>query len=73
MDSYDTGRFPPKWSEWNGRYRDTLPDSEEHLCVHHRNTTHDQRWIRAPPLYLTRRIGLFAERRTPRRTPRVGR
>ncbi len=22
-DSYDLGRFPPLWSEWNGRYRDT--------------------------------------------------
>ena len=22
-DSYDVGRFPPGWSEWNGRYRDT--------------------------------------------------
>ena len=25
-DSYDLGRFPPGWSEWNGRYRDTLRD-----------------------------------------------
>ena len=23
-DSYDLGRFPPLWSEWNGRYRDTM-------------------------------------------------
>ena len=22
-DSYDIGRFPPLWREWNGRYRDT--------------------------------------------------
>ena len=22
-DSYDLGRFPPLWSEWNGKYRDT--------------------------------------------------
>jgi isoamylase len=26
MDSYDVGRFPPLWSEWNGRYRDTVRD-----------------------------------------------
>lgn len=26
MDSYEVGRFPPQWSEWNGRYRDTLRD-----------------------------------------------
>jgi isoamylase len=25
-DSYDIGRFPPGWSEWNGRYRDTMRD-----------------------------------------------
>jgi isoamylase len=25
-DSYDVGRFPPQWSEWNGRYRDTVRD-----------------------------------------------
>ena len=25
-DSYDLGRFPPLWSEWNGRYRDTVRD-----------------------------------------------
>ena len=25
-DSYDVGRFPPGWSEWNGRYRDTMRD-----------------------------------------------
>ncbi len=25
-DSYDVGRFPPLWSEWNGRYRDTVRD-----------------------------------------------
>ena len=25
-DSYDLGRFPPPWSEWNGRYRDTVRD-----------------------------------------------
>ena len=25
-DSYDLGRFPPRWSEWNGRYRDTVRD-----------------------------------------------
>ena len=24
LDSYDLGRFPPQWSEWNGRYRDTV-------------------------------------------------
>ena len=23
MDSYDLGRFPPLWREWNGKYRDT--------------------------------------------------
>ena len=26
VDSYDLGRFPAKWSEWNGRYRDTIRD-----------------------------------------------
>ena len=25
-DSYDVGRFPAVWSEWNGRYRDTVRD-----------------------------------------------
>ena len=25
-DSYDIGRFPALWSEWNGRYRDTMRD-----------------------------------------------
>jgi isoamylase len=25
-DSYDLGRFPPLWSEWNGRYRDVSRD-----------------------------------------------
>jgi glycogen operon protein len=25
-DSYEVGRFPPLWSEWNGRYRDTVRD-----------------------------------------------
>ena len=25
-DSYDIGRFPPLWSEWNGRYRDIVRD-----------------------------------------------
>jgi isoamylase len=25
-DSYDIGRFPPLWREWNGRYRDTIRD-----------------------------------------------
>ena len=26
IDSYDIGRFPPLWSEWNGRFRDTMRD-----------------------------------------------
>ncbi len=26
IDSYDLGRFPPLWSEWNGNYRDTMRD-----------------------------------------------
>jgi isoamylase len=26
FDSYDVGRFPPQWSEWNGRFRDTVRD-----------------------------------------------
>ena len=26
MDSYELGRFPPLWSEWNGKYRDTMRD-----------------------------------------------
>jgi len=25
-DSYSVGRFPAPWSEWNGRYRDTIRD-----------------------------------------------
>jgi len=25
-DSYDLGRFPDLWSEWNGKYRDTVRD-----------------------------------------------
>jgi isoamylase len=25
-DSYEVGRFPALWSEWNGRYRDTVRD-----------------------------------------------
>jgi isoamylase len=25
-DSYDLGKFPALWSEWNGRYRDTVRD-----------------------------------------------
>jgi glycogen operon protein len=25
-DSYDLGRFPPLWREWNGKYRDTVRD-----------------------------------------------
>jgi isoamylase len=26
MDSYDLGRFPPAWREWNGKYRDVMRD-----------------------------------------------
>jgi isoamylase len=26
IDSYDLGRFPANWSEWNGRFRDTVRD-----------------------------------------------
>jgi len=26
LDSYDVGRFPALWSEWNGRYRDSIRD-----------------------------------------------
>jgi glycogen operon protein len=26
MDSYDLGRFPVLWREWNGRYRDSMRD-----------------------------------------------
>jgi isoamylase len=26
MDSYDLGRFPTLWREWNGKYRDTMRD-----------------------------------------------
>ncbi len=26
VDSYDLGRFPANWSEWNGRFRDTVRD-----------------------------------------------
>jgi isoamylase len=26
LDSYDLGRFPAQWREWNGRYRDSMRD-----------------------------------------------
>ena len=26
MDSYDLGRFPARWREWNGKYRDSMRD-----------------------------------------------
>ena len=26
LDSYDLGRFPPLWREWNGKYRDSMRD-----------------------------------------------
>ena len=26
MDSYEVGRFPPVWREWNGKYRDSMRD-----------------------------------------------
>ena len=26
MDSYDLGRFPSLWREWNGKYRDSMRD-----------------------------------------------
>ncbi len=26
FDSYEVGRFPPPWREWNGRYRDAVRD-----------------------------------------------
>jgi isoamylase len=26
IGSYDVGQFPPGWSEWNGKYRDTVRD-----------------------------------------------
>ena len=26
MDSYELGRFPPLWREWNGQYRDSIRD-----------------------------------------------
>jgi isoamylase len=26
FDSYDLGRFPARWHEWNGRYRDSMRD-----------------------------------------------
>jgi isoamylase len=26
LDSYDVGRFPPMWREWNGAYRDAVRD-----------------------------------------------
>jgi isoamylase len=35
MDSYDLGRFPPQWREWNGRYRDSMRDfwRSQHIGV----------------------------------------
>ena len=36
MDSYDLGRFPPLWREWNGKYRDTMRDFWRSHPVGHR-------------------------------------
>src|SRR5487761_90835 len=35
LDSYDLGRFPPLWSEWNGKYRDSMRDiwRSEHIAL----------------------------------------
>jgi glycogen operon protein len=33
-DSYALGKFPPLWSEWNGKYRDTMRDFwRSHPCL----------------------------------------
>jgi isoamylase len=33
-DSYAIGKFPPLWSEWNGKYRDTVRDFwRSHPCL----------------------------------------
>jgi glycogen operon protein len=33
-DSYALGKFPPLWSEWNGKYRDTVRDFwRSHPCL----------------------------------------
>ena len=40
MDSYDVGRFPPLWREWNGKYRDTMRDFWRSHPVGHRRVRH---------------------------------
>jgi pullulanase/glycogen debranching enzyme len=32
MDSYDLGRFPAPWREWNGKYRDGTDDNRSWNC-----------------------------------------
>ena len=41
MDSYDLGGFPPVWSEWNGKYR----DSDAELLAQPRRSA----WASSPP------------------------
>jgi len=33
MDSWDVGRFPPLWREWNGKYRDSIRDFWRSHCI----------------------------------------
>jgi len=49
MDSYDIGRFPPLWSEWNGRFRDTVRDcgaATMGCCQTSRRACADPRYLR---------------------------
>ena len=34
IGSYDVGQFPAGWSEWNGKYRDTVRDFWRATCRH---------------------------------------
>jgi isoamylase len=42
-DSYDVGRFLPGWSEWNGRYRDTMRDLVSYDRKHNEANGEDNR------------------------------
>jgi len=54
-DSYDLGRFPAGWSEWNGRFRDTVRD----FWRSHEGMLPDlaQRLTGSPDLYTRHRRG----------------
>ena len=48
MDSYDLGRFPPLWREWNGKYRDTMRDFWRSHSGRHRRVRHPVRRLLGP-------------------------